>query len=87
MNIKFFILLFLLATSACKITAQCNFTSKSFNGSQIKIGNPLLVAFDRNYQIALSITQVADTKFLILTARFAEKRKNNWFKFNGIYNC
>ncbi|OOV20310.1 hypothetical protein [Flavobacterium sp. LM4] len=75
MNINFFILLFLLATSACKITAQCNCKSKSFNGYQIKICNPLLVAFDSNYQIALSITQVADTKFLILTARFAKNAK------------
>lgn len=75
MNIKFFILLFVLTTSVCKITAQCNCKSKIFNDLQIKICNPSLVAFDNNYQIGLSITKVADTKLLILTTRFTEKAK------------
>lgn len=75
MNIKSFILLLTLITPVFKITAQCNCKSKSFNNIQTKFCTPSLVAFDNTYQIGLSISEVSNTKFLIVTVRFTENAK------------
>lgn len=75
MNKKSIIVLSILLIPIFNIVAQCNCISKEFNSLELKICPPSLVAYDNNYQIALSLTKVSEIKFLIVTVRFTGNAK------------
>ena len=57
------------------IAGQCQCQTKIVNGVEMKICTPSMVANDNNYQAALSVVEIANETFLVVTIRFIGKGK------------
>lgn len=64
--------LFILATIGTlnRAIAQCNCTERKTNRIVVKQCPPNLISGDDNYQVALSIQEVNNKKFVLMTIRF-----------------
>jgi hypothetical protein len=71
-SLKYFIILLIINT---KSFSQCNCKINYFNNQKIKNCTPLLVTYDKNYQIGISLAEINFDKYLILTVRFNNESK------------
>lgn len=70
-----FISLIILISYPSSVFSQCNCIDREFEGAKIRQCPPALISGDNMHQIALSIQQVDDIKYLLMTIRFLNKAK------------